>query len=273
MNSEAQWLAVTDVHDWSAIGRNIGAFLEGLLADWSFSEDLLPRLEYVPLLDPSDRARTTAGRTALHTSQARVADLEASLSWRITAPLRWIGGIWLERIQANDSFAQAQFGQASFGSLTSFLQGAVGTFTAVPTPTPLGWRSLEGAVYVEDSIKWRPNLQVRLGLRDEWTTGWNEAHGRGSNYLFGSDGVIGTEPRIAGSVFTANRAQSLPGPRAGLAWDPFGKGRTVIHAGFGIHYGLLDNLSFRLDQNGWARSPEDVFGAGKPSASRMVHRV
>ena len=163
---------------------------------------------------------------------------------------QWIGGIWLERIQANDSFAQAQFGQASFGSLTSFLQGAVGTFTAVPTPTPLGWRSLEGAVYVEDSIKWRPNLQVRLGLRDEWTTGWNEAHGRGSNYLFGSDGVIGTEPRIAGSVFTANRAQSLPGPRAGLAWDPFGKGRTVIHAGFGIHYGLLDNLSFRLDQNG-----------------------
>jgi hypothetical protein len=40
----------------------------------------------------------------------------------------------------------------------------------------------------------------------------------------------------------------MPEPRVGLAWDPFGKGRTVVHAGFGIYRALLDNLDYRLDQ-------------------------
>ena len=158
-------------------------------------------------------------------------------------------GGWLQRIQANDSFAQAQYGQASFGSLTSFLQGTVSTFTAVPNATPLGWRSWEGAWFAQDTIRVRPGLEVKLGLRAESTSGWNEVHGRGSNYLFGPGGVIETQPRLAGSVFTDNRAKFLPEPRVSLAWDPFGHGSTVIRAGFGTFHALLDNLSYRLDQN------------------------
>jgi hypothetical protein len=157
-------------------------------------------------------------------------------------------GVWLQRIQANDNFAQAQFGQASFGSLTTLLQGTVGTFTAVPSPTPMGWRSLEGAFFVQDTIKLRPNLELRLGFRDEFTNGWNEATGRASNYLFDANGVIETNPRIGNSVFTQDNAKFLPAPRVGLAWDPFGHQKTVIRAGFGIYYSLLDDLSFRLDQ-------------------------
>ena len=54
-------------------------------------------------------------------------------------------GIWFQRVEANDNLAQDQYGQASFGSLASFLQGTVSTFTVAPSPTPLGWRSLEAA--------------------------------------------------------------------------------------------------------------------------------
>ena len=52
-------------------------------------------------------------------------------------------GIWFQRVEANDNLAQDQYGQASFGSLASFLQGTISTFTVAPSPTPLGWRSLE----------------------------------------------------------------------------------------------------------------------------------
>lgn len=158
-------------------------------------------------------------------------------------------GAWFERIQANDNMAADQYGQASFSSLTSFLEGKVSTFTAVPVSTLMGWRSLEGAFYVQDSMKVRRNLDVRVGFRDEFTNGWNEAFGRASNYLFTPDGIIESQPRVGNSVFTVNNARVLPEPRVGLAWDPFGKGKTVVHAGFGIYYDLLDSLSYRLDQN------------------------
>jgi hypothetical protein len=156
-------------------------------------------------------------------------------------------GVWFQRVQANDLLAQDQYGQASFGSLTSFLEGTISTFTVVPSPTALGWRSLEAAGFVQDAIKLRPNLDVSVGFRFESTDGWNESHGRAANYTF-VDGVIQTNPIIGNSPFTVNRAKFLPEPRVGLAWDPFSKGRTVIHAGFGIHRALLDNLDYRLDQ-------------------------
>ncbi len=156
-------------------------------------------------------------------------------------------GVWVQRIQANDNLAQSQYGQASFGSLASFLAGRISTFSVVPNPTPVGWRSVEGAGFVQDNLKLRPNLELRVGFRFESTDGWNEAHGRASNYLF-ENGIIQTDPHIGDSVFTVNRAKFLPEPRVALAWDPFGKSKTVIRTGFGIYRSLLDNLDYRLDQ-------------------------
>lgn len=157
-------------------------------------------------------------------------------------------GIWVQRVQANDLLAQNQYGQASFGSLTSFLQGNISTFTVVPSPTSLGWRSVELAGFIQDELKIRSNLTLKIGFRFESTNGWNESHGRASNYGFDANGVIQTTPIIGNSVFTKNRAKFLPEPRVGLAWDPFGKNKTVIHAGFAIYRALLDNLDYRLDQ-------------------------
>ena len=157
-------------------------------------------------------------------------------------------GAWFQQIQANDNLAQYQYGQASFSSLTSFLQGTASTFTVIPAPTRLNWRSLESAGYLEDTIRVKPNLELRAGFRFESTNGWNEANGRASNYLFDSNGVIQTQPRIGGSAFTTNRAKFLPEPRLGLAWSLFGNTKTVVHGGFGIYRALLDNLDYRLDQ-------------------------
>jgi hypothetical protein len=158
-------------------------------------------------------------------------------------------GVWLQQMQSNSNFAQNQYGQASFGSLSTFLQGTVSTFTVIPSPTELGWRSLEGAGFVQDTLRLWPNLELRLGFRFESTNGWNEAQGRASNFVFDNNGVLETQPHVGSSAFTDNRAKFLPEPRIGIAWTPSQKGGTVVHAGFGIYRALLDSLDYRLDQN------------------------
>src|SRR5277367_5896432 len=159
-------------------------------------------------------------------------------------------GAWFERVQNNDTLAQDQYGQLSFTNLQTFLAGTVSTYTYAPAYTPLNWRSSEGAAFAEDTIKLTPSLELRLGFRAEFTNGWNEANGRASNYLFDQNGVIATDPIVGASVFTTNNAKFLPAPRAALAWAPFASKKTVVRAGFGVYYALLDNLSYRLDQNG-----------------------
>jgi hypothetical protein len=158
-------------------------------------------------------------------------------------------GVWIERLQANDELAQDQFGSATFTSLTTFLQGTVSSFVVAPQPTPLGWRSLEAAYYAQDIIKLRSNLELRLAFRAESTNGWNEQAGRASNYDFTS-GVINSTPTVGNSLLAVNNAKFLPEPRIGIAWAPFASRKTVIDAGFGIYDALLDNLSYRADQNG-----------------------
>ena len=156
-------------------------------------------------------------------------------------------GAWFQRFQSNETLALSQYGQATFTSLATFLQGTVATFLYDPAPTEMNWRSLFGAWYAEDVIRVTPKLTLSLGFRDEFTTGWNEAHGRAANYTY-PNGVISTQPHIGNSVFTANNAKFLPQPRIGLAWSPFG-GKTVVRAGFGMYNDLQDALGYRTDQN------------------------
>ena len=156
-------------------------------------------------------------------------------------------GVWLQRLESNDFLAQNQYGQASFSTLSAFESGSVSKYTIVPSPTELGWRSLFSAGFVEDAWKIVPRFEVRAGLRIESSTGWNEARGRASNYAF-TNGVLDSQPTVGSSALTDNRAKFMPEPRAGIAWDVFGNGKTAFKAGFGLHRALLDALDYRLDQ-------------------------
>jgi hypothetical protein len=192
-------------------------------------------------------------------------------------------GGWIQRLQSNDNLAQNQYGQASFASLTTFLQGTVNTFTVVPNPTELGWRSILGAGYIEDTVHLLPSLEVRAGLRIESTNGFNESQARASVYGF-TEGVIDTTPTTGASGLTDNRAKFLPEPRIGIAYSPFGgtshAGKTSIRAGFGLHHSLLDNLDYRFDQaapfnttlsqSKVAVSSLNFTAASQPSASSLI---
>ena len=105
---------------WASGTAEIGEFLWSLFDSWSFSEQLLPRLAYMRVLEdhrhelqgplPGAAAETEDSknlrknvdpqliqelRAGLRDREARIADLEHSLSWRITAPVRALGSLYL----------------------------------------------------------------------------------------------------------------------------------------------------------------------------------
>ena len=156
-------------------------------------------------------------------------------------------GAWFQQFQSNETLALSQYGQATFTSLQTFLTGVTSTFLYDPAPTKMNWWSLFGAVYVQDVIRLKPTLTLSLGFRGEFSTGWNEAHGRASTYTF-SNGVILSLPHVGSNTFTTNNAKFLPEPRIGVAWSPH-LDKTVIRAGFGMYNELQDALGYRTDQN------------------------
>ena len=158
-------------------------------------------------------------------------------------------GAWFQRLRSNENLALSQYGQATFTSLQTFLQGTAATLLYDPAPAPLGWRSWLGAWHAEDVIRLRPGFTLSLGFRDEFDNGWNEAHGRAATYTL-PNGVISAQPDIGSSAFTVNNAKFLPQPRVGIAWRPFGNSHpTVIRAGAGMYNDLQDALGYRTDQN------------------------
>ncbi|MGH9786142.1 MAG: carboxypeptidase regulatory-like domain-containing protein, partial [Terriglobia bacterium] len=159
-------------------------------------------------------------------------------------------GVWFQKVHQNAfSSGQGNAGTFTYPTLLAFLQDAPNQFLVNPNPTPFFFRSTEAAWYFQDEIKLLPNLTVRLGLRDEMTTGWNERDGHASNYNLDQNGVVLTQPYIGTSALLENNAIALWQPRVGVAWDPTGSGRWAVRAGFGIHNDLQDNLGIRLGSN------------------------
>ena len=159
-------------------------------------------------------------------------------------------GVWLMRVQQTAfSSAQQNAGTVSYPSLLTFLQDQPTQFSYQANPTELNFHSMESAWYFQHELKLRSNLTVRLGLRHEMTSGWNERDGHAANYWFDQNGILETNPHIGTSPFITNNARKLFQPRVGIAWDPTGKGKWAVRAGFGIHHDLQDNLTHRLNAN------------------------
>ncbi len=160
-----------------------------------------------------------------------------------------IGGL-VSPLGSNEKDAKNTSGSASFATLEAFLQGTTQSFTVTPLIAPKYWRQTGGAWYVQDVMQVRPNLTVSLGLRHEFNNGWNEAKGQASNLAIDANGVPLTSYVVGSSVYGENNARWLFGPRVGVAWSPFGNGKTSVRAGFGTYYSAVDVLGHQfLDAN------------------------
>ena len=168
------------------------------------------------------------------------------------------------------------------------------------------WRNLEMGAFFQDDWKVARNLTLNLGLRYDLYTRHVEQFGRQTTFIPGPGGLTrangaflewisnanipagspgcDTPEQMAGAVlagvcgpggFAVTNAlggadHNNFGPRIGMAWDPFGKGKTSVRAGLGISYeGTLYNplsnsrwnppfYSFNLTFNALGGGPDIV---------------
>ncbi|MBO0798939.1 MAG: TonB-dependent receptor, partial [Blastocatellia bacterium] len=143
------------------------------------------------------------------------------------------GGL-AQRLQFNQNTISQRGGVLNFDSLERFLQGSPSSVDlAVPGKIdPIrGYRQSLFGFFAQDDFKFRPNLTLNLGLRYEFVTVPTEVNGKISNLRDVTDSQI-----TVGDPWHKNPSLKNFAPRIGLAWDPFGNGKTAIRAGFGIFY-------------------------------------
>jgi outer membrane receptor protein involved in Fe transport len=143
------------------------------------------------------------------------------------------GGL-AQRLQFNQNTISQRGGVLNFDSLERFLQGSPSSVDlAVPGKIdPIrGYRQSLFGFFAQDDYKFKPNLTFNLGLRYEFVTVPTEVNGKISNLREVTDSQI-----AVGDPWHNNPSLRNIAPRIGIAWDPFGDGKTAIRAGFGMFY-------------------------------------
>jgi hypothetical protein len=173
----------------------------------------------------------------------------------------------------------APTGTSSFQQAwANFLLGNVATFTQASldvTPDVWAWQH---EMYAQDDFKMRPRLTVYAGVRWSFFGQPTETNGILSNFdpsaysaaaaptISPTNGTVvpGTANWQTNGIIIAGKNSPYGGkiandnwknfaPRFGLAWDPFGNGKTSIRTGYGIYF---DSTLFGIyEQNIFANPP------------------
>ena len=111
--------------------------------------------------------------------------------------------------------------------------------TGQPTGFPRYFTQFESGLFIQDDWKIGSSLTLNLGLRHDYFSDVRERNGRLSSLIFGAGGTFRERlaNAVVGRVDRLYQPQRLNlAPRIGLAWDPFGDGRSAIRAGMSIAY-------------------------------------
>jgi hypothetical protein len=129
----------------------------------------------------------------------------------------------------NNNFAKTP-GTFAFATVDDFLRGNANNFTI--TLGNVASSIAQGALglFVQDNLKWKPNLSLELGLRYDWLMSPTERFDRFVTF----DPAIASLVRVGSGRDQLYKTNHNLHPRIGLVWDPFNDGKTSVRAAYAI---------------------------------------
>jgi outer membrane receptor protein involved in Fe transport len=96
--------------------------------------------------------------------------------------------------------------------------------------------TIDYGFFAQDDWKITPRLTMNIGLRYDY-----EHVPPPYPSLIATSLLTTTNPYPAAAIGNQPNDKNNFGPRVGLSWDPYGTGRTVVRAGYGMYYGRILN--------------------------------
>src|SRR5580692_8447942 len=169
-------------------------------------------------------------------------------------------GVEFRRLQLNGTLNFGSNGLYSFEDLTPFglpassnnpalefcLDGLPLSYVGVNPSnanSDRGYRESFASGFVQDFVRVNSRLTLNVGLHYDFYSNPTEAFGRESAF---PDPATDSAP-VVGKLF-AGTPLDLFSPQAGLAWNVFGDGKTVVRSGFGIYRDQLPAIVYDIER-------------------------
>src|ERR1700727_101678 len=160
------------------------------------------------------------------------------------------------------------FGIGSGNDLADFLFGASDEFSEY-SKAPSNEHQKQYAAFAQDEWKATPRLTVTYGLRYEYTSPETDTHGYSFSIVPGVQSVkfpgaplgflVPGDPGAPRGWYCPDHTNFSP--RIGIAWDPFGDGKTSIRGGGGMFFDTLNGWmsDWSTDEAPWAGGTDFTF--------------
>lgn len=130
-----------------------------------------------------------------------------------------------------------------FGSFANLEQNQPFVLSKIGFPGFVGIRNSNWDFYGQDDWRISRQLTLNIGLRYDYNTVWREGNNQMQNF------DVPTQSFMSPSQAPYNAPKADFAPRIGFSYDPFAKGKTVIHGYAGMFYmpmqfgfGLISNI-------------------------------
>ncbi|MGC1660595.1 MAG: carboxypeptidase regulatory-like domain-containing protein [Candidatus Acidiferrales bacterium] len=158
-------------------------------------------------------------------------------------------------------------GKLGFSDLEDFLNGDVSGGGGITSGDGLRHTDQNNhGLYIQDAYKFRPNITLNAGLRWDYFGVVSEKDNLFTNFD-PAVGLVQVGTGVAGYNQLYHPQYKNFAPRLSVAWDLFGKSRTVVRAGWGMFYDSFSQDVF-LDHLPWPVSyaPGPAYNGAGPAA-------